>query len=61
MPPLIFTAVFGSGTYFALTEYGTGEHRKTGALIIAMAASSILATVAFIWTAFKVNLFKRRF
>jgi len=60
LPFLAFGTVLGPGVYFALSEYGTGAHRNTGALVIAVAASSILATIGFIWTAFKLELFRRR-
>ncbi|HXY59804.1 MAG TPA: hypothetical protein VEH76_14645 [Methylocystis sp.] len=60
LPPLAFGIVLGPGVYFALSEYGPGAHGNTGALVIAVAASSIVATIGFIWTAFKVELFRRR-
>jgi len=60
LPFLTFGTVLGPGVYFALSEYGPGAQSNTGALVIAVAASSILATIGFIWTAFKVALFRRR-
>jgi hypothetical protein len=59
MPPAVFSTVLGAGVYLALLLNGDGS-RGAGALIIAVSASSILATVGFIWSAFKLELFRRR-
>jgi hypothetical protein len=56
LPPLVFGAVCGVGVYLAQLAFH-GNHK---AHAIAGGFAGIAAAVAFIWTAFKVGLFRRR-
>jgi hypothetical protein len=56
LPPLVFGAVCGVGFYLAQIAFH-GNHK---ALAIAAGLVGIVATVAFVWTAFKVGIFGRR-